>query len=112
MDFANTREGQLFAEKSDINDKYAYNYGRWWGRLIRKHGVRKEVKPSHSFRHYFITQCRALDVREDTQNNILGHVPGSVPRRYGRYLIKTSRVLIEKIPRLELERLKNGHSAV
>ncbi|HID1011785.1 TPA: DUF6538 domain-containing protein, partial [Enterobacter roggenkampii] len=107
MDFVNTREGQLFAEKSDVNDKYAYNYGRWWGRLIRKHGVRKEVKPSHSFRHYFITQCRALDVREDTQNNILGHVPGSVPRRYGSYLIETSRVLIEQIPRLALKRLKN-----
>ncbi|HDH0489735.1 site-specific integrase [Klebsiella pneumoniae] len=107
MDFVNTREGQLFAEKSVVNDKYAYNYGRWWGRLIRKHGIRKEVKPSHSFRHYFITQCRALDVREDTQNNILGHVPGSVPRRYGSYLIETSRVLIERIPRLELKRLEN-----
>jgi len=107
IDFVNTREGQLFAEKSDVNDKYAYNYGRWWGRLIRKHGVRKEVKPSHSFRHYFITQCRALDVREDTQNNVLGHVPGSVPQRYGSYLIETSRVLIERIPRLELKRLEN-----
>ncbi len=107
MDFVKARDGQLFAEKSDVNDKYAYNYGRWWGRLIRKHGVRKEVKPSHSFRHYFITQCRALDVREDTQNNILGHVPGSVPRRYGNYLIETSRVLIEQIPRLELKRLEN-----
>ena len=107
MDFVNTREVQLFAEKSVVNDKYAYNYGRWWGRLIRKHGIRKEVKPSHSFRHYFITQCRALDVREDTQNNILGHVPGSVPRRYGSYLIETSRVLIERIPRLELKRLEN-----
>lgn len=107
MDFVNSREGQLFAEKSDVNDKYAYNYGRWWGRLIRKHGVRKEVKPSHSFRHYFITQCRALDVREDTQNNVLGHVPGSVPQRYGSYLIETSRVLIERIPRLELKRLEN-----
>ncbi len=107
MDFVHTREGQLFAEKSDVNDKYAYNYGRWWGRLIRKHGVRKEVKPCHSFRHYFITQCRALDVREDTQNNVLGHVPGSVPRRYGKYLIETSRVLIEQIPRLNLKRLEN-----
>lgn len=107
MDFVNTKEAQLFAEKSDVNNKYAYNYGRWWGRLIRKHGIRKEVKPSHSFRHYFITQCRALDVREDTQNNILGHVPGSVPRRYGSYLIETSRVLIERIPRLELKRLEN-----
>lgn len=107
MDFVNTRESQLFAEKSDVNDKYAYNYSRWWGRLIRKHGIRKEVKPCHSFRHYFITQCRALDVREDTQNNILGHVPGSVPRRYGKYLIETSRVLIEQIPRLELKRLEN-----
>jgi len=107
IDFVNTREGQLFAEKSDVNDKYTYNYGRWWGRLIRKHGVRKDVKPCHSFRHYFITQCRALDVREDTQNNVLGHVPGSVPRRYGKYLIETSRVLIEQIPRLNLKRLEN-----
>lgn len=108
LDFVSARENQLFTKKSDVNDKYASNFGKWWTRLIRKNGInRVGIKACHSFRHYFITQCRALDVREDTQNNILGHVPGSVPRRYGKYLIETSRALIERIPRLELKRLEN-----
>lgn len=107
LDYANTQNDQLFAEKSEVNDKYASNYSRWWGRLIRDNGInRKGTTPCHSFRHSFITQCRAMDVREDTQNNVTGHVPDSVARKYGKHLVESCRNLIERIPRLELELLK------
>ena len=107
LNYANSQSDQLFAEKSEVNGKYAYNYSRWWGRLIRDNGLnRKGIMPCHSFRHYFITQCRAMDVREDTQNNVTGHVPDRVSRRYGKHLIESCRDLIERIPRLDLKRLE------
>ncbi|HHQ6628363.1 TPA: site-specific integrase, partial [Serratia fonticola] len=106
LDYANSREHHLFTEEKNPAGKYSYNFLRWFGNYIRKHGVtRKEVKPTHSFRHTFASYCRDNGTREDMQNSILGHSLTSVSRSYGIYSVESKKTEIEKIPRLDLQRL-------
>lgn len=113
LDFVQSRTYQLFADKSEVNRKYSYNYGRWWGNYIREHGLtRQGIKPTHSFRHSLVTLFRDLDVREEIQDSILGHNENSPDRAkashgYGEKSVETQRRAIEQIPRLELKRLEN-----
>lgn len=118
LDFVQTHTYQLFTDKSEVNRKYSYNYGRWWGNYIRKHGLTREgIKPTHSFRHSLVTLCRDLNVREEIQDSILGHNENSSDRAkashgYGETSVQAQRSIIEQIPRLELEQLKKWLSAV
>ncbi|WP_312142853.1 site-specific integrase [Atlantibacter hermannii] len=111
LDFVQSRTFQLFTEKSDVNRKYSYNYGRWWGNYIRSHGLtRKGIKPTHSFRHSLVTLFRDLDIREEIQDSILGHNENSPDRAkashgYGERSVEAQRRAIERIPRLDLQRL-------
>jgi integrase len=101
---------QLFADKSEVNRKYSYNYGRWWGNYIREHGLtRQGIKPTHSFRHTLVTLCRDLNIREEIQDSILGHNENSSDRAkashgYGETSVQAQRSVIEQIPRLNLQR--------
>ncbi|ELY3740107.1 site-specific integrase [Cronobacter sakazakii] len=118
LDFVQPSTNQLFADKSEVNRKYSYNYGRWWGNYIRKHGLTREgIKPTHSFRHTLVTLCRDLNVREEIQDSILGHNENLSDRAkashgYGETSVQAQRSVIEQIPRLELERLKKWLLAV
>lgn len=112
LEFVQSRTYQLFTDKSDVNRKYSYNYGRWWGNYIREHGLTREgIKPTHSFRHTLVTLCRDLNVREEIQDSILGHNENSservkVSHGYGETSVQAQRNVIEQIPRLELTRIK------
>lgn len=112
LEFVQSRTYQLFTNKSDVNRKYSYNYGRWWGNYIREHGLTREgIKPTHSFRHTLVTLCRDLNVREEIQDSILRHNENSservkVSHGYGETSVQAQRNVIEKIPRLELTRIK------
>lgn len=111
LEFVQSQTYQLFADKSEVNRRYSYNYGRWWGNYIREHGVtRKGIKPTHSFRHTLVTLCRDLNVREEIQDSILGHNENSPDRAkashgYGETSVQAQRGVIEQIPRLELQRM-------
>ncbi|EFH3402867.1 hypothetical protein GQ345_01780 [Escherichia coli] len=113
LDFVQSCTYQLFAEKSEVNGSYSYNYGRWWGKYIREHGLtRNGIKPTHSFRHSLVTLFRDLDVREEIQDSILGHNENSSDRAkashgYGEKSVEAQRRAIEQIPRLKLKRLEN-----
>lgn len=113
LDFVQSCTYQLFAEKSEVNGSYSYNYGRWWGKYIRENGLtRNGIKPTHSFRHSLVTLFRDLDVREEIQDSILGHNENSSDRAkashgYGEKSVEAQRRAIEQIPRLKLKRLEN-----
>ncbi|MFS2221013.1 DUF6538 domain-containing protein [Pantoea sp. B65] len=112
LEFVQSRTYQLFTDKSDVNRKYSYNYGRWWGNYIRDHGLKREgIKPTHSFRHTLVTLCRDLNVREEIQDSILGHNENSSERvkashGYGETSVQAQRNVIEQIPRLDLKRIQ------
>jgi integrase len=111
LDFVQSSTNQLFADKSEVNRKYSYNYGRWWGNYIREHSLTREgIKPTHSFRHTLVTLCRDLNVREEIQDSILGHNENSSDRAkashgYGETSVQAQRSVIEQIPRLDLKRV-------
>ena len=110
LNFVQSSTNQLFADKSEVNRKYSYNYGRWWGNYIREHGLtRQGIKPTHSFRHTLVTLCRDLNVREEIQDSILGHNENSSDRAkashgYGETSVQAQCSVIEQIPRLNLQR--------
>ena len=112
LEFVQSRTYQLFTDKSDVNRRYSYNYGRWWGNYIRDHGLKREgIKPTHSFRHTLVTLCRDLNVREEIQDSILGHNENSSERvkashGYGETSVQAQRNVIEQIPRLDLKRIQ------
>lgn len=118
LDFVQSKTYQLFAEKSEVNDSYSYNYGRWWGNYIRQHGLKREgIKPTHSFRHTLVTLCRNLGIREEIQDSILGHNDNSSTREkashgYGEKSVEAQRNVIEQIPRLDLVRREKDFPAV
>ncbi|HFQ7288544.1 TPA: DUF6538 domain-containing protein [Yersinia enterocolitica] len=118
LDFVQSSTNQLFAYKSEVNRKYSYNYGRWWGNYIREHGLtRQGIKPTHSFRHTLVTLCRNLDVREEIQDSILGHNDNSPTREkashgYGEKTVEAQRNVIEQIPRLDLVRREKDFPTV
>ncbi len=111
LDFVQSRAYQLFTDKSEVNRKYSYNYGRWWGNYIREHGLtRRGIKPTHSFRHSLVTLFRDLDIREEIQDSILGHNENSPDRAkashgYGEKSVEAQRRAIEQIPRLALDKI-------
>ncbi|HEM8294390.1 TPA: tyrosine-type recombinase/integrase [Providencia stuartii] len=106
MDYVNSRENYLFSGQRNAAGKYSYNFIRWFGQYIRKHGIdNPEIKPTHSFRHTFITYCRNRGEREDVQNSITGHAQGSVGRGYGAYTTPMKKELIDRTPKLNLSPL-------
>ncbi len=113
MDYVNSRENYLFSGQRNSAGKYSYNFIRWFGQYIRKHGIdNPDIKPTHSFRHTFITYCRNRGEREDVQNSITGHAQGSVGRGYGAYTTPIKKELIDRTPKLNLSPLNiwNGRN--
>lgn len=103
LEYVKSREHYLFTERKTPSGKSSYNFLRWWGKYIRSHGItRKEIKPTHGFRHTFITHCRSTKARKDIQNDITGHAQEDVSGGYGSYPIEAKKELIQTIPRLEL----------
>lgn len=103
LEYVKSRGHYLFTERKNPSGKSSYNFLRWWGGYIRSHGItRKEIKPTHSFRHTFITHCRSINARKDIQNDITGHAQEDVSGGYGSYPIEAKKELIQTIPRLEL----------
>ena len=105
-------DGRLFPKLNASGHKATYSarLGVWWGKYlvntvqISRSGVRR----FHSFRHTFMTVCRAVGLREDVQNAITGHSQHTdrthTGRNYGVYTHAVKQEAIEKIPRLAVTR--------
>ena len=77
-------------------------------------GFTTRVNPAHLFRHLFITECRATDMREDCERALVGHV-GDGGRKdahdnYGEHRVTVLAAAINKITfkGLDLSRLPRG----
>ena len=50
----------------------------------------RRIAPSHSWRHRFISECRAEEIIDSTRDALVGHDDGSTARDYGEfYIVKT-----------------------
>jgi len=78
-------------------------WGDWWRRYVR--GTVKitdeKISPAHSFRHFFITECRRLEFREDYERQLVGHVRGGGRKDahdgYGEHLVPALHMAINRI---------------
>ncbi len=63
-----------------------------------------KVGPNHSWRHLFKDRCREADIRNEIQDEITGHRPGTVARSYGsrQFPVKVLYNEIKKLPALSV----------
>ncbi len=98
---------QLFPVSRSSRGKLSYLFSRRFSIYIKEVcGITRDgIKPTHSFRHTFATQCRRLRIREDIQYAITGHTQSGVGRNYGSYPPDMMKDDIELIPRLNLKKV-------
>jgi integrase len=105
-------DGRLFPQLNASGHKATYSarLGVWWGKYLENTVkiTRSGISRFHSFRHTFMTHCRAVGLREDVQNAITGHSQHTdrthTGRNYGVYPLAVKQEAIEQIPRLALTR--------
>ena len=105
-------DGRLLPQLNASGHKATYSarLGVWWGKYLKNtvKVSRSGVRRFHSFRHTFMTVCRAVGLREDVQNAITGHSQHTdrthTGRNYGVYTHAVKQEAIEKIPRLAVTR--------
>jgi integrase len=63
-----------------------------------------KLAPNHSWRHSFKDWCREANIRNELQDEITGHRPGTVARAYGsrQYPVKVLYEAIKKLPTIRL----------
>lgn len=88
LGFVNWRQKRgsevLFPElKPNKKGKYSHYASRRFGEYRKKVGVDDPNKVFHSFRHTFITRCKALDIPEEKVKEVVGHENKSIT--YGHY---------------------------
>jgi site-specific recombinase XerD len=87
----------------DEHDRSGKIWGNWWQRYLRTSiGLEDpEISPTHSFRHFFITLCRGVPLREDYEFALVGHADGSrkkaVHDRYGEFLLPALKKEINRV---------------
>jgi len=107
----NIGEGMLFPILDKNEDgNYGASIGRWWGKYLRSTVkiTDKNISPSHSFRHLFITECRRLDFRDDFDYAITGHTKSRADSHgdYGTYPIEA---LFKNINKIDFKGLDFSH---
>jgi integrase len=95
--------GRLFPElEPNERGQYGANWGDWWTKYIRNTvGIKdKKIHACHSFRHMFTTECRSIDMRQDYERTLVGHV-GGVKKddhdEYGEHLIQPLAAAVNRI---------------
>ncbi|WP_028199591.1 site-specific integrase [Paraburkholderia fungorum] len=84
--FARSRDGhpRLFGLKPAPDGHESTGYVKWLSRFLRQVvGITDKRLTGHSFRHGFAAACRACRLPENETAALMGHVGGSVHRRYG-----------------------------
>ncbi|MDC7816110.1 site-specific integrase [Pseudomonas sp. BLCC-B112] len=63
---------------------FGHNFGKRWSAYLKTVAqLESNVRPSHGFRHSFITLCREVGVPEELRDALTGHDNGAVSRKYG-----------------------------
>lgn len=71
-------------KRSPGEDKLSGNWGRWFGRYLRKTcGVTDERMTFHSFRHTFKHHMRLCQIPKDVNDALTGHETGDAADAYG-----------------------------
>lgn len=99
-------KGQLFPLlEANPSGYYSVNFGKRWSEYLKKVAhVNSKVRPSHGFRHTFITLCREQGVPEELRDALTGHDNGAVSRKYGeRALLPQLLEQMEKLPSIARE---------
>lgn len=78
--------------------------GQWWGKRVRSKNI-VIAQPSHAFRHTFKTQMRSLFIEDSVSDAITGHAATTEGGRYGTVALEVKKVAIDKLPRLDLQRI-------
>ncbi len=63
---------------------FADDWSKWFGRHIRRIGIKDSRRVFHSLRHGFKDALRRNGVSEDINDALMGHSGGGVGRKYGR----------------------------
>lgn len=94
-------KGQLFPLlEANPSGYYSVNFGKRWSEYLKKVvGLDSKVRPSHGFRHTFITLCREQGIPEELRDALTGHDNGAVSRKYGeRALLPQLLEQVAKVP--------------
>lgn len=94
-------KGQLFPLlEANPSGYYSVNFGKRWSDYLKKVvGLDSKVRPSHGFRHTFITLCREQGIPEELRDALTGHDNGAVSRKYGeRALLPQLLEQVAKVP--------------
>lgn len=98
-------QGQLFPLlKPNPHGYYGANFGKRWAEYLRMTvGLITSARPSHGFRHTFITLCRQVGISEEVHDAITGHATkATVGRGYGSMPIERMAEEIRRVPSLLL----------
>jgi integrase len=84
---------------------FGHNFGKRWSVYLKTvAGMDSKVRPSHGFRHSFITLCREAGVPEELRDALTGHDNGAVSRKYGeRALLPQLLEELKKLPSIARE---------
>lgn len=101
-------ESRLFPELQ-LNSRgyYSDGFSTFYGRFLKKTGVKTHKNAFHSFRHSFEDACRRSGVPQEHINVLLGHRMEGMAQRYGsEYPLGP---LVEAIRRLRYDGLDLSH---
>ncbi|HCE3561837.1 TPA: site-specific integrase [Vibrio parahaemolyticus] len=105
LEYVASGTDQLFPQLK--TNKYGVKssaFSKWWSQTVKKVGISID-QPSHAFRHAFKTSMRGLEVADTVSDAITGHTPNSVGGSYGTVDLNIKKAAIDKLPRLDIERI-------
>ena len=77
-------KGRLFSEiKPGKDGSYSHNFSKYFGRYLKRVGVKTNKTTYHSFRHTFTDALRAGAVDIARMKELLGHAGKDVTGTYG-----------------------------
>jgi integrase len=99
------KDGRLFPNlRPDSKGFHGANFGRRWTAYLRDTvKLNSPARPSHGFRHTFITACRDVGIPEEVRDAITGHsAGGKVSRDYGEMPLTRMAEEIRRYPGVPL----------
>lgn len=86
--------------------KLSAKAGEWLAAWIRDNCIRdRRIAPNHAWRHRFASQSRAIGMREDFAELVMGHAPNGASRSYGNYWPQLAKRQIGLLPSYEIPEL-------
>jgi integrase len=83
LDYVKSCQDRLFPKLKCENEAQSAAYSKWYGRHLDSLGITASSKVFHSFRHLFKDMCSNIKLEDSVVDQICGHEPGTVGRKYG-----------------------------